>query len=302
MSLSFKEIKLTDKQKITSYTFNSPLQNCDLSFANICSWRFLYHSEYAESDGFLLVRFRVADEDGYVYMFPIGNGDIGHAVWLLEADSMKHGHPLRILGITPPSRALLTEVRGDDFRFSADPNYFDYVYLRESLAGLSGKKLQPKRNHINRFRREYNYEYLPITPELVPECLRLELQWFLANSGEDHNRALQYERRSMTFALNHAEELGLVGGAICVDGQIVAFSFGAPINADTFCVHVEKADVRFDGAYSVINQEFASRIPPEFIYVNREEDLGIPGLRKAKQSYGPVLVLEKCRGELGDWE
>jgi hypothetical protein len=297
MSLSFKEITVADKQIITSYIFSSPLQNCDLSFANICSWRFLYHSEYAESNGFLLIRFRVTDEEGYVYMFPIGNGDIGHAISLLEEDSTQHGHRLRILGITPPSKALLTEVRGDDFIYYADPNYFDYIYLRESLAGLAGKKLQPKRNHVNRFRRQYNYEYLPITPDLVPECLRLELQWFLANRGHDYDRALQYERRSMTFALNHAEELGLVGGAICVEGQIVAFSFGAPINSDTFCVHVEKADVRFDGAYSVINNEFALRIPQKFVYVNREEDLGLPGLRQAKQSYNPVLVLEKYRGE-----
>ena len=97
----------------------------------------------------------------------------------------------------------------------------------------------------------------------------------------------------MTYALNHFDELGLIGGALLVDGKVIAFTFGAPINHDTFGVHVEKADVDYEGAYTVINQEFASRLPEQFTYVNREEDLGIPGLRKAKLSYNPVILLEK---------
>ena len=137
------------------------------------------------------------------------------------------------------------------------------------------------------------YEYLPITPELVPECLRLECQWFQANRTDHDETGLSDERRAMTYALNHFNELELTGGAICVDHQIIAFSFGAPINHNTFGVHVEKADVNYEGAYAVINQAFASHLPEQYRFVNREEDLGIPGLRQAKLSYNPYLLLEK---------
>ena len=96
-----------------------------------------------------------------------------------------------------------------------------------------------------------------------------------------------------SYALHHFDSLGLIGGGLRVDNEIIAFSFGAPINHNTFGVHVEKADVNFDGAYTVINQEFASHLPEQYTYVNREEDLGIPGLRQAKLSYQPTILLEK---------
>ena len=107
------------------------------------------------------------------------------------------------------------------------------------------------------------------------------------------NEALQDERQSLAYALLHFDQLGLTGGAIWIDEQIVAFSFGMPINHNTFGVHVEKANTSFDGIYAVINQQFASHIPEQYVYVNREEDLGIPGLRKAKLSYYPAILLEK---------
>ncbi|MDR0538387.1 MAG: phosphatidylglycerol lysyltransferase domain-containing protein [Tannerellaceae bacterium] len=294
MDILFKAIETTDKEIITSFTFSSPFQNCDFSFANICSWSFLYKSEYAVVDGFLLIRFHVQDGDGrLVYMCPLGDGDIVRPVNLLEEDSLKHGHPLRLLGISPEAKARLEESFPDGFRYIPERNYFDYIYLREDLINLSGKKYQPKRNHINHFKKLYKYDYKPITPDLVNECLKLECKWYKANHTDEDEEKLSYERRSMTFALQHASELGLLGGAICVEGQIVAFSFGAPINANTFGVHVEKADISYAGAYNIINNEFVRRIPEEYRFINREEDLGISGLRQAKLSYQPVILLEK---------
>lgn len=172
-------------------------------------------------------------------------------------------------------------------------DYFDYIYLREDLATLRGKKYQSKRNHINNFKKQYSYEYVPITPDIVPQCLKLECKWYKANNGDNDEEELNDERRSLTYALHHFDSLSLIGGALRVDNEIIAFSFGAPINHNTFGVHVEKADVNFDGAYTVINQEFASHLPEQYTYVNREEDLGIPGLRQAKLSYQPTILLEK---------
>jgi hypothetical protein len=226
-------------------------------------------------------------------MFPIGTGDLKQAICTLEEDSLAHGHPLLLLGVSPEARDLAEKTFPGLFLYIPERDYFDYIYLREDLAQLKGKKYQSKRNHINNFKKTHTYTYHPLTPEIVPQCLELERQWYKANNTEDDEEQLRNERRSMTYALQNYDKLGIIGGAICVEGKIVAFTYGAPINQDTFGVHVEKADVNYEGAYAIINQEFASHIPEEYIYVNREEDLGIPGLRKAKLSYHPTILLEK---------
>lgn len=293
MKIPFKPINIEDKEIITSFTIPNNYRNCDYSFANICSWRFLYDSEYAVVDGFLLIRFWIEDKSRVAYMTPAGEGDLTRALEWLEEDSLAHGHPLLMLGVTPDARKMLEEALPGGFFYIPERDYFDYIYLRTDLAELKGKKFQSKRNHINNFKKRYEYEYRPITPDLIQQCLKLECKWYKANETEEDAEDLNFERISMTYALNHFEELGLRGGALLVGGKVIAFTFGAPINHDTFGVHVEKADVNYEGAYTVINKEFASRLPEEYTYVNREEDLGIPGLRQAKLSYNPVILLEK---------
>lgn len=296
MQIDFKPITIDDKEVITSFTLPSPLRNCDLAFSNMCSWRFLYQSEYAVYKNFLLIRFYIEEKNRkrIAYMRPIGNGDFRDALLQLEEDSWQHGHPLLMLGVTPISKDLLEEAFPGEFSYIPERDYFDYIYLREDLATLKGKKFQAKRNHVNKFKKQYAYEYEPLTAELVPECLEFEAKWYKANRTDDDQEELTDERKSMIFALNHFKGLNLLGGAIRIDHKLVAFTFGSPINQDTFGVHVEKADTDYDGAYSIINQEFASRIPEQYVYVNREEDLGIPGLRKAKLSYNPTILLPKA--------
>ena len=168
------------------------------------------------------------------------------------------------------------------------------MLFRSDLAELKGKHYQPKRNHVNKFRKEYRYNYEPLTPDLIPVCLQFESEWCMKH-GYIENENIRNERRALTYALHHFEELDLTGAVISVDGKIAAFTFGAPISHNTFGVHYEKADINIDGIYSAINQEFASHLPEQYIYLNREEDLGIPGLRQAKLSYHPVLLLEKTK-------
>jgi hypothetical protein len=261
----------------------------------MCSWRFLYESEYATEDGFLFVRFYVEEKGRkhLAYMLPVGNGDLKTAVKRLENDAESMGDPLLILGITPELKTEINALFPDSFTYIAERDYFDYIYLREDLATLKGKKFQSKRNHINRFKKRYEYAYIPICQDIIPQCMEVERIWCKANFNENDKEDLAYEHRSMTFSMNHFEELGLSGGAIVVDGKIIAFTYGSPINSQTFGIHVEKADIHYEGIFSVINQEFASRIPVQYLYINREEDLGIPGLRQSKQSYHPVILLEK---------
>lgn len=295
--ISFKDIELSDRELITHYTQNSPRRNCDLSFSNLCSWRFLYNTQFAILDGYLLLKFWAEEE--LVYMMPIGNGDLKKVLEALIEDAHQEGKPFCLLGICSGMCSELETFMPGKFQFTADRDYADYLYLRTDLATLSGKKLQAKRNHVNKFKRTYNYEYTPITPDHIQECLELEAIWCKANNCDQHE-GTGNERRALAYALHHFDELGLMGGILHVDGKIVAFTFGMPINQDTFGVHVEKADTSIDGAYAMINHEFAKHIPEQYIYINREEDLGIEGLRKAKLSYQPVIILDKYMACLKD--
>lgn len=289
--IHFKDIELQDKPLITSYTLNSPRQNCDLSFSNLCSWRFLYRTQFAVMDGYLLLKFWA--EGQLVYMMPIGSGNLKKVLDALIDDAHREREPFCLLGICADMCSELEALMPGKFRFTADRDYADYVYLRSDLATLAGKKFQPKRNHVNKFKRTYpDYEYTSITPDRISECLALEAEWCKANNC-DQQEGTGNERQALVYALNHFEELGLTGGILHVGGSIAAFTFGMPINRTTFGVHVEKADTNIEGAYAMINYEFANRVPQQYIYLNREEDLGIEGLRRAKLSYQPVIILEK---------
>lgn len=296
--IEFKDITPQDKELITSFTRHSHRRNCDLSFSNLCSWRFLYHTQFAISDGYLLLRFWA--EGKLVYMMPIGQGALGTVLEALIQDAHQGKAPFCLLGICADMCADLESLMPGRFQFTADRDYADYLYLRTDLATLAGKRFQPKRNHVNKFKRMYpNYEYTAITSDRIQECLELETEWCKANNCDQHE-GTGNERRALVYALHHFEELGLTGGILHVDGRIAAFTFGMPINQDTFGVHVEKADTRIDGAYAMINFEFANHIPEQYTYINREEDLGIEGLRKAKLSYQPAIILEKYTACLYD--
>ena len=125
--------------------------------------------------------------------------------------------------------------------------------------------------------------------------MKLEREW-IANSvlkNPDLEQDYRNEEKIVEYLFEHFDELGIFAGAIKVDGNIVAFSLGSSINRDTFDVHIEKANRDFEGAFAIINQQMAEHLPQNFVYINREEDLGIEGLRKAKQSYYPFQLIEK---------
>lgn len=289
--ITFKDITLQDKETLTTYTLNSCRRNCDLSFSNLCSWRFLYDTQFAIVDGFLVFKFWAGGE--LAYMMPVGAGNLSPVLKELVEDAHREAHPFCMLGVCSCMREELEAILPGQFAFTTDRDYADYIYLRSDLSTLKGKKFQSKRNHINKFRNTYpNHQYTPITPNRIQECLDLEAEWCKVNHC-DQQEGTGNERRALIYALHHFEELGLTGGILHVDGKIVAFTFGMPINQDTFGVHVEKADTSIDGAYAVINYEFANHIPEQYTYINREEDLGLEGLRKAKLSYQPEIILEK---------
>lgn len=292
MTLDFHPLDLSDAPTVWKYVQHSGRRNCDLSFANLYAWRPLFQTEICEWNGFLLFRFYA---DGHLaYLMPVGNGDLRRVTDALLDDSARLNHPLLILGVCDDLLPNIKQCLDDDVRINANRNYADYVYLRQSLASLAGKKLQPKRNHAHHFKNTYpDYRYEPLSDLHVPACLELSRRWENARTERARQRSVEAEAEAIRRALTHHKELGLHGGVLLVGEQIAAFTYGAPISDDTFDICVEKADEQFEGAYAVINQEFASRLPNRFIYVNREEDMGMEGLRKAKLSYHPAMLLTK---------
>ncbi len=290
--LNFKDITLQDRDTITGYTQSSNRRNCDLSFSNLCCWRFLYDTQFAEIGGFIVFKFWAHNK--LAYMMPVGQGNLKKVIKLMVKDAKKEGEPFVMLGVSSEMREELEEIMPHTFAYTIERNYADYIYLKENLANLPGRKFQQKRNFVNRFLKAHNdYEFVPITtPEHIEACIYFEGEWCKQNECDKHE-GTGNERQAIIYGLTHFEELGLIGGMLYAEGEIVAFTYGMPINGDTFGTHVEKADSRIEGAYAMINREFANYVPDQFTYINREEDLGIPGLRKAKLSYNPTIILDK---------
>jgi len=294
MPLPFHPLTIADKSLVQTRVFHTDCRNCDLNFMNLVSWRFLYDTDVADCEGWLLFRFKA---NGHLaYLPPIGEGDITEMVKLLLEDAAKREEPFLMLGACENMLNKIQAAMPDHFHATADRGYADYIYRRESLATLAGKKLQSKRNFANRFANRYpDCEVVPITRQIIPQCIELEEKWERQKgSSDDTSRhANDAERRSLLTAFEHWEMLDGNGIALRVGGEIVAFTYGAPVNHDTFDVCVEKADISYEGAFAAVNREFARNIPARYIFVNREEDLGIEGLRKAKLSYHPETILQK---------
>jgi len=228
-------------------------------------------------------------KSGSFYGFPIGAGPLVPAILTLERDALAHGVPFVIRGLTEHSRDELEAAFPGEFEYEQDPRYFDYIYEAEKLATLAGKKLHAKRNHINRFvENNPDWTFEPITLRTISSCLAMAEEWAEGKDDDDLD--------ALHRAVFHFEVLGLEGGLIRVDGRVVAFTIGEPLNSDTYIIHFEKAFADIQGAYPIINREFVRHIlelHPHIRYINREEDLGIESLQRAKRSYYPAFMVEK---------
>ncbi len=309
--IKFKDLSTSDRALIQRFTLYGERQNCDLSFSNLISWRFLYNTQFAVIDDYLVFRFHTGRH--LAYMMPIPKPQVMEdgsyrvkpcdecsvkVIRTIRDDSIAMGHPFLMLGVCNYMVDLIEQSFPDTFTIEPNRNFADYIYTRDKLINLSGKKLQSKRNHINKFKSLYpQYTYRPLTEDLIPQCLELEKQWRKVSKDDtdeqDLDESLSIELRSMTRAFHRWDRLGLTGGTIWVDDKLVAFTFGCPINQTTFDVCVEKADVNYEGSFSIINQEFVKHLPEQYCYINREEDMGNEGLRRAKLSYHPDILLEK---------
>ena len=288
--LDFKNIMISDKVWIDELLKHSDFRGAEYCFTNLFIWDEVYHSKITRYKDFLL--FTSGSGDTARYLFPPGKGDVKEAIELLEADAIERNVKFVLIGLSAQTKIQLETMCPGKYDFTVERNSFDYIYEREKLVSLAGKKLQSKRNHLARFRELPGWEYEDITEQNLQECINYSNDWCKLN-GCGENLSLMLECCAVNKALAHYSELKLRGGLLRLDGKVVAYTVGEPLNSDTVIVHIEKADSEIRGSYPMINREFAERLSEGYVYINREDDAGDEGLRKAKNSYYPVFMQEK---------
>lgn len=291
--LTFKTIERKDRDLINSYLEQQNYRASDLCFTNLFTWGKKFATQFAVNDNWLFIRFR-DNNNRNSYLKPIGRGDVKESIEMIVDDHQQFDTIFQMRGVTKEMIDEIEEAMPDVFDYKLNRSVSDYIYSTEKLIHLKGKKLQSKRNHINRFKRENEWQYKSLTgnPILVKECKNMLDKWMEINS-EEKDPSLIHDDFATTQMLEHFEYLQLRGGLICVDNEIAAFAIGEPLTHDTVVVHVEKAFTTIHGAYNIINQQFIENEASSFLYVNREEDMGIDNLRQAKLSYQPDIILEK---------
>ena len=291
MEYEFKRPELEDKELIRSYFAKAPGRSCERTFVNVYLWSRHYKVKFAVIEDALVFR----DEgDGFAFSYPAGKDEaVKKALEALMEYCRERKCPFRLYNVTEEHFAQLCGWFPDRFQIRYDRDAADYVYETEKLATLAGKKLHGKRNHINKFKALYpDWSYESLNDDNVEECFQMALKWRNQNGCDDDAE----KNAEMCVTLNSLrlyKELGLRGGVLKIGEKIAAFSVGEPLCSDTFVVHIEKAFPDIEGAYPMINQQFVLHECMDYTYVNREEDTGAEGLRKAKLSYRPVFMVEK---------
>lgn len=287
--MEFHSPTLEDKLWVQRAFSEEQTDCCEYCFGNIYMWSQIYNNKIFNDNGiFVSVDFT----DSPLFCYPAGKGDKKATIEKLIEYTTKRAMPLEFFGLTEKNKAELEDFFGDRFEFSQARDSFDYIYTSQALAHLSGRHLASKRNHISYFEKTFDWKYEPITKENIHQCRLLNDHWERLNR-EKNPEEIGEENRAIIIALENYRELDFEGGVLTVQGEAVAFTFGERLNDNTFCTHVEKAYGNIRGAYQMINREFAKQLCDRYEFINREEDTGSEGLRRAKLSYRPHSLVVK---------
>jgi hypothetical protein len=292
----FKYLVLEDSEVINFYLKKYPSEASDYTFTNMFIWRSYYRIQWSILEGTLLILYNPMNW-GYYFLQPIGPRDRGHVTvqmlrWLREV--MDEPEPR----IERADEKYIGELN-DNSSFNLVPvrDQYDYVYCSTDLIQLAGRRFHTKKNHLNQFIKSYEFQYKTLSMDDTDECIHVLKKW--CNWREcDKNLLLRAEYEAVYESLIHLGDLEIAGAVILVHGEIVAFSMGEQISEDTALIHVEKANSKMPGSFAVINQQFAENQWSKTTFINREQDLGVEGLRKAKESYHPHHMIKKYRVSL----
>lgn len=299
--IDFKEPTIEDRQWIEELLFPTGTRSCEMTYIVLYTWRQAYGIRVARCGGCVLGQMN--GPLGTAYLYPMGEGDKKPIIEALHADAAGRGVPVfRLICVTPEMIGELDALFPGRFDYQADRDSFDYIYGVDKLSDLTGKKLQAKRNHINRFVQNFpDWTAEPVTSANMDQCLEVERRWQLEAAagtvaGSEEEEDQRDEDVALHTAMREFDALGLEGILIRAGGAPVAFALGKRVSEDSYNVHFEKANAAVQGSYAIVNREYARFIRetyPTVRWVNREDDMGVEGLRKAKESYHPDFLIEK---------
>ncbi len=289
--LEFRKITLEDQTWISKLLKLSDFMGAEYSFANNMAWCRLSDSSITRYKDFYIVL--MPHDDTFMYTFPAGQGDYVEVINLLREYSKAHGKKCAIFGVVEPWLSWFQEHFDGEYHCQHLEDSSDYIYLAQDLIDLKGRKYHSKRNHLKKV-DAYPWTYEKLSKKDFEECITFSANLYNSKDGYTDHSAVVEQYAIDTF-FKYFEQFNLMGIAIRVDGKLVAYSIGEKLNSNTVVVHIEKADTSYDGMYVLINNLFAKEFcnTPDVVYINREEDLGIEGIRKAKLSYRPVFKVEK---------
>lgn len=292
MTLQFEPISLERQVEYHEALTGCPqLLTSDFSFANIYGWAEHYGLEWAFHKGLCFIR---QSNPEPIYWAPVGPWESYD--WARCA-AMREG---RVYTRVPEALIRLWSIAfGNNIMIDESRDHWDYIYSIEDLIALKGKKFHKKKNLLNQFKKNYLYEYEPMAPECVEEVLEMQDEWYKWYEENNPSEALKAENHAITRVLHNFDQIkGLMGATLRVEGKVIAYTVAEPLCDDSIVIHFEKGDIKYKGVYQAINQMFLENDAAEYINVNREQDLGDPGLRKAKLSYNPTFFLKKFQATL----
>lgn len=287
--LIFLKMQFEDITRVRNILHCANEYGCIFSLGNLFTWNDVCKYEIATYNESIFFKMTFNGID--YYTLPIG-GDFSSAMEQLINYADENKIKLRIIAYDGESYLKFIELYGDKFFIEEQRDGFDYLYLQENLATLAGKKYHSKRNHINAFLQLYDWKYEPLCSDNIDEAKAMCDKWYSANKDK-FDGVMQHEQKSIQFFLDNIDIFGGVGGILRVDGQVVAFTCGCKISDSVFDVMYEKALPEYVGAYTFINNMFVKEALGDYMYINREDDMGLEGLRKAKLSYKPDMLAKK---------
>ena len=294
-TLVFSPISLQDKPWMDQLLKNGHRGALEYNFTSNFIWLEVYKPQAARFEARLGV---MSNPDNPSFIFPSGQGPVEPVVHAINDYVKALGKPLVFNTLLNEDREKLEQAFPDKFLVEPDRNDYDYVYESKRLISLSGKKLSSKRNHINKFYMENpSWSFEAITRDNLEDAHKMSLEWCLQAGCRD-NDSLFDESCAVEQAFKHYFDLGLTGGLLKAGGRTIAFAMGEELNEDTFIIHIEKAFYEYPGAYQMINQQFVEAFAKDYSLVNREDDAGDEGLRRAKLSYDPTMLVEKSSATL----
>jgi hypothetical protein len=293
--LQFQPLDLKAQQLFSAFSQKFDCQLMNYSFTVLFLYRNVCHVQYAISDNFLLLRARHDNVD--YFMFPIGEGNLSDILDKIANETLKTQKSVRFYQFCNDYAPLLLqwaeefcEKTGCQFKVNSVRKDYEYIYSAEKLARLEGHLLKPKRNQINHFTQHNSWNFEHISKDNIEKVKHFNALWDAKKTSSEIS--LEKENIALEEAFTCFLKLNMQGIILQVENKIVAFSIGFPLNDDTFLILFEKADRTRKGAYTMINKLFANEISKNYTYINRAEDAGVEGLRKAKLSYQPEYLIE----------